>query len=86
MVKAFYKSIYLLNFKIDHIDTLPVPRSWSEVSCYTRMTNHHNFEVKVMDFEIKLLCFRLNFHKFISPQLLYRLVDTLPVARYWSEV
>ena len=34
LVKAF-TSLYLLNFKMDHIDTLPVPRS--EVSCYIMM-------------------------------------------------
>ena len=84
MVKDF-TSLYLLNFKMDLVDTLHVARYWSEVLCYTLMTRLCDLQVKVIDFELsfyvsgKILTslYSLSFYK--DP------VDTMPVARYWSE-
>ena len=71
---------------MDLVDTLHVARYWSEVLCYTLMTCLHDLQVKVIDFELsfyvsgKILTslYFLSFYK--DP------VDTMPVARYWSEV
>ena len=85
LVKVF-TSLYLLNFKMDLVDTLHVARYWSEVLCYTLMTHLRDLQVNVIDFELsfyvlskilKSLYFR-SFNK--DP------VDTMPVAKYWSEV
>ena len=51
LVKVF-KSLYLLNPKMDLVDTLPDVRYWSEVLCYTIMTHISDLEVKGTDFEI----------------------------------
>ena len=51
LVKVF-RSLYLLNFMMDLVDTLPVIRYWSEVLFFTIMTHLHDLGVKVMDFEI----------------------------------
>ena len=50
LVKVF-TSLYLLNFKMDLVDTLHVARYWSEVLCYTLMTRLPDLQVKVIDFE-----------------------------------
>ena len=71
---------------MDHVDTLHVARYWSEVLCYILMTRLHDLQVKVTDFELsfyvslKILTslYFLSFYK--DP------VDTMPGARYWSEV
>ena len=39
LVKVF-GSLYLLKFKLDHVDTLPDVRYWSEVLCCTNITPH----------------------------------------------
>ena len=51
LVKVF-KSLYLLNPRMDLVDTLPDVRYWSEVLCYTIMTHISDLEMKGMDFEI----------------------------------
>ena len=50
-VKVF-KSLYLLNPRMDLVDTLPDVRYWSEVLCYTITTHISDLEVKGTDFEI----------------------------------
>ena len=52
-VKVF-KSLYLMNFWMNLVASLPDVRYWSEVSCCT-------IEVKVMNFEILRLSFWLKF-------------------------
>ena len=71
---------------MDLVDTLHVVRYWSENLCSTIMTRLRDLQVKVIDFELsfyvsgKILTslYFLSFYK--DP------VDTMPVARYWSEV
>ena len=71
---------------MDLVDTLHVDRYWSEVLCYIHMTRLSDLQVKVIDFELsfyvsgKILksLYFLSFYK--DPN------DTMPVARYWSEV
>ena len=46
------------------------------------MTCLNNIQVKVMDFEIKLL----KFFRSLNLNFKMDLVDTLPVVRYWSEI
>ena len=50
---------YLLNIKMDLLDTLHVVRYWSENLCSTIMTHLCNLQVKVIDFEIFLM-FKVN--------------------------
>ena len=72
---------------MEQVDTLHVARYWSEVLRSTIMTHLGDLEVKVTDLEILCLSFWLKFFK--SLYLLTMLmdqVDTLHVARYWSEV
>ena len=72
---------------MDQVHTLHVARYWSEVLRSTIMTHLGDLEVKVTDLEILCLSFWLKFFK--SLYLLTMLmdqVDTLHVARYWSEV
>ena len=47
-----FRSLYLLNPRMDLVDTLPNVRYWSEVLCYTITTHISGFEVKGTDFEI----------------------------------
>ena len=71
---------------MDQVDTLHVARFWSEVLRSTIMTHPSDLEVKVTDLDILCLSFWLKFFK--SLYLLTMLmdqVDTLHVARYWSE-
>ena len=56
LVKVF-KSLYLLNPRMDLVDTLPHVRYWSENLCYTIMTHISDLEVKGTDFEILSLSF-----------------------------
>ena len=51
LVKVF-KSLYLLNPRMDLVDTLSDVRYWPEVLSYTTMTQISDLEVKGMDFEI----------------------------------
>ena len=51
LVKVF-KSLYLLNPRMDLVDTLTDDRFWSEVLCYTITTHISDLEVKGTDFEI----------------------------------
>ena len=51
LVKVF-KSLYLLNPRMDLVDTLSDVRYWSEVLYCTITTHISDFEVKVTDFEI----------------------------------
>ena len=37
---------------MDLVDTVHVPRYWSEVLCYTLMTRLCDLQVKVIDFEL----------------------------------
>ena len=60
LVKVF-TGLYLPNFKIDLIDTLPIVIYCSEVLCSTIMACLRDLQVKVMDFEIKFSYFSLNF-------------------------
>ena len=72
---------------MDQVDTLHVARYWSEVLRSTIMTHPGDLEVKVTDLEILCLSFWFKFFK--SLYLLTMLmdqVDTLHVARYWSEI
>ena len=85
LVKIF-TSLYLLNFKIDLVDTLHVDRYWSENLFSTIMTQLRNLQVKVMDFEIFLMCQVKVFASLYLLNFKMDLVDTLHVARYWSEV
>ena len=48
LVKVF-TSLYLLNFKMGLVDTLHLARYWSEILCYTLMTQLRDFQVKVID-------------------------------------
>ena len=72
---------------MDQVDTLHVARYWSEVLRSIIIPTLGDLEVKVTDLEILCLSFWLKFFK--SLYLLTMLmdqVDTLHVARYWSEV
>ena len=51
LVKVF-KSLYLLNPRMDLVGTLPHVRYWSEVLCCTITPHIGDPEVKVTDFEI----------------------------------
>ena len=72
---------------MDLVDTLFVVRY-----CFTIMTHLPNLQVKVMDFEIMLSCFRLKFLDKVFTSLLYPLnfytdlVDSLLHVRSWFEV
>ena len=48
LVKVF-KSLYLLNPRMNLVDTLPDVRYWSEVLCYTITTHISDFEIKGTD-------------------------------------
>ena len=50
LVKVF-KSLHLLNPRMDLVDTLPDVRYWPEVLCYTITTHISDLEVKGTDFE-----------------------------------
>ena len=56
-----FRSLYLLNFMMDLLATLPVV--WYCLKFYARAitTCLYDLQVKVMDFEISLLCFKLKF-------------------------
>ena len=51
LVKVF-KSLFLLNPRMDLVDTLPNVTYLSEVLCYTVTTHISDLEIKGMDFEI----------------------------------
>ena len=55
---------------MDEVYTLGVGRYWSEVLCCTITTHLGDFEVKVMDFRVKV--FGLSFYKSISPEYIDR--------------
>ena len=69
---------------MDLVDTLHVARYWSEVLWYILMTPLRDLQVKVIDFELSFYVSGLTSLYFLS---FYKdPVDTMPVARYWSEV
>ena len=51
LVKVFI-SLHLLDMLMDQVDSVHVGRYWSEVLCYTIMTQLDDLEFKVTDFEI----------------------------------
>ena len=49
-----FRSLYLLNMRMDQVDTLQVGRYWSEVLCGTIKTHLGDLEVKVTDLCVKV--------------------------------
>ena len=47
----FLELLCLLKLKLNHVDTLPDVRYWSEVLCCTIITHISDLEIKVTDFE-----------------------------------